>query len=136
VYKPLVRSDSTAAKLHATQKAREDKIAQTKRKAAKAKANAAVTVRPDDTDEAVRETFRRVKEAHDRLPPSDDGEHCNDQESGQKRKRKGKNNKHMHGQALAQLSVKLSACARLATHDVSHNFVRTYYRAFISMYHF
>jgi hypothetical protein len=38
--------------------------------------------------------------------------------------------------AHAQLSVKLSACARLATHDASHNFVCHYYRVFISTHHF
>ena len=74
-------------------------MAQAKRKAAKAKANAAVIMRPDDTDEVARETFRRAKEACDRLLHSDNDEHSNDQESGQKRKQKGKNNKHMYGQA-------------------------------------
>ena len=114
---------------------KEEKIAQAKR-AAKAKGNTAVILRLDDTDDAVRESFRRVKEAHDKLPPSDDDdEHSNDQESGQKRKRKGKKIKQMSGTAHAQLSAKLSACARLATHDVSHNFVCHFCRAFISIYH-
>ena len=34
----------------------------------------AVIVRLDDSDDAARETFRKVKEACDRLPPSDDDE--------------------------------------------------------------
>ena len=102
-------------------KEKEEKIAQAKRKAAKAKSNTAVIMRLDDADEAVRESFRRVKEAYDRLPPSDDDdEYSNDLDSGQKRKRKGKKIKQMSGTAHAQLSAKLSAYARLATHDVSH----------------
>jgi hypothetical protein len=119
---------------YSTMKAKEEEMAQAKRKAAKAKGNTAVIMRLDDTDEAVRETFRRVKEAYDHFA-GDDGEYSNDQESGQKRKRKGKKNKQMCGTAHAQLPVKLSAHARLATHDVSHNFVCHFYRAFISIYH-
>ena len=106
---------------YSTMKAKEQKTAQAKWKAAKAKGNTAVIMRLDDTDEAIRESFRRVKEAYDRLPPSDDDdEYSNDLDSGQKRKRKGKKIKQMSGTAHAQLSAKLSAYARLATHDVSH----------------
>jgi hypothetical protein len=118
--KPFARSDSLRAKQHASK--------EEKQKAAKAKGNAAVIMRLDDDDEAVRRTCRKVKEAYDRSPPgndndhlspSDDDEHSQHQESGQKCERKGKNNKHMCGQQHTQLSAKLSACARLATHDVS-----------------
>ena len=109
----LVRKDSAAAKQSATAR----KMAQKKRNATKEKASEAVNTSQDETDEAIRETFRRVKEEYDKLPPRDDDEYSNDQESGRKRKRKGK---HKTSNAHVQLSAKLSAYARLATHDVSH----------------
>jgi hypothetical protein len=58
----------------------------------------------------------RSKEVCDRLAnEGDDGEH------GQKRKRPmGKKKKLKLDPEHEQLSAKLSACARLATHDVSH----------------
>ena len=111
-YSDEVRKDSAAAKQSATAR----KMAQKKKNATKEKASKAVIASQDETDEAIRETFRRVKEACDKLPARDDDECSNDQESGQKRERKGKNNK---SNAHVQLSAKLSACARLATHDVS-----------------
>ena len=42
-------------------------------------------MRLGDSDDAVRETFRRVKEAHDRLPLSDDDECSQDKATGHKR---------------------------------------------------
>jgi curved DNA-binding protein CbpA len=67
-------------------------------------------------DDAVREKFKRAKAAYDRLEnESDDDEH------GQKRKRpKGKKKKLKMDPEHEQLSAKLPAYARLATHDVSH----------------
>ena len=92
-------------------------MAQKKRNATKEKASEAVNTSQDETDEAIRETFRRVKEEYDKLPPRNDDEYSYDVETGRKRKRKGK---HKTSNAHVQLSAKLSAYARLATHDVSH----------------
>jgi len=108
-----VRKDSAAAKQSATAR----KSAQKKRNATKEKASNAVNTSQDDTDEAIRETFRRVKEEYDKLPPRNDDEYSYDVDTGRKRKRKGK---HKTSNAHVQLSAKLSAYARLATHDVSH----------------
>jgi hypothetical protein len=77
----LGRSESSSAKQHVSKKAKEAKWkAEATWKAAKAEVEggAAVIMRLDDSDDAARETFRRAKEAHDRLPPNDDDEHSQD----------------------------------------------------------
>jgi hypothetical protein len=109
--KPLARSASFRAHQCALKK--------TKQKAGKGQGNTTVIMRLGDDEEKVRKTYRKVKEIYDKLPPGNDNDHqspSDDDEhgQGQKRKRKGKNRQS------CQLSAKLSAHARLATHDVSY----------------
>ena len=120
-------SDQCAsAKHHASKKNKEAKrTAEARWKAAKAEAEGgnAVIVRLGDSDDAARGTFR-VKEAHDRLPPSDDDEFSQDKATRQKRKRKMiKSKKQKYAPEHEQLPAKLSARARRATHDVSNFFL-------------
>ena len=96
------------------------------------KGNEAVILRLDDfegDDDALRETYRRVKEAYDRLPRHEDDERAADENTAAKGRRGSairaaakRAAKRDRGSALgeeAAISAKLSAFARLATHDVS-----------------